>query len=153
MDRLLVIGLGLVFVGVLDEAPPKAIPGREDALLPSQDRDWRGLYEKPAQLPVRNLNRTKASVKFFYHAPPGTKTPPELEGSVIGEGEKETTLGVAVWKQDVAFHTYDAKARTLEVYLIPQHLKDPEEVRILVLPLTKFDVPREVRMVRVIYLP
>ncbi len=92
-------------------------------------------------------------MRFFYHASPGTKSPPELEGSVVKETKKEVTLGVSVWKQDVAFHVYDKKARTLEVYLLPEHLKDPKEVRIQILPLTKFAAPADVKTVRVVYLP
>lgn len=114
---------------------------------------WRGLHERAVPLRALNLNETKATVAFFYHAPAGVKTPGALEGRVLEESKDIVTLGLTVWKQDVAFHAYDTKERTLEVYLLPEHLKDPDEVRIQIVPLTKFEAPADVRTVRVVYLP
>ena len=60
------------------------------------------------------------------------------------------TLGIAVWKQDVAYHAYDKKRDTLEAYLVPRHLKNSDEVRIQILPLSEFETPVNCKTVRVI---
>ncbi len=120
--------------------------------MPDGGSDWTKLYGKAERISSMNLGGAKAAIDFFYHGPEG-KEKPYLEGRVVKEGKDKVTVGISVWKQDVAFHAYDKPASTLEIYLLPRHLKDPKEVRIQVLQMTEFEAPAGVRTVRVIYLP
>ena len=115
--------------------------------------DWPGLHGTNGKpIDSMNLNGTTAKVGFFYHAPAGAPKCP-VEALVMAEDAKKVTVGLSVAKQDVAFSRYDAKRATLEVYLLPQHLHDPDEVRIAILQMTPFEAPAGVKTVRVVWLP
>ena len=117
----------------------------------TDEKDWPGLHAEGKPFPSMNLKKTKAKVDFFYHGPDDRK--PHLEGRVLKETKEAVTVGISVWKQDVAFSAYDKVRKVLEIYLTPHHLKDPKEVRILIVPKTEFTAPPDIRTVRVIYLP
>ena len=116
------------------------------------DDDWPGLHGPGKPIDSMNLDGTTAKVAFLYHAPAGAPKK-HIEARVMAEDAKKVTVGLSVWKQDVAFSRYDAKRKTLEVYLLPQHLLDPDEVRIAILQMTPFEAPAGVTTVRVVYLP
>ena len=118
----------------------------------AEEKEWLGIYKDGKPLPSMNLDKTKAKVDFFYHGPDDGKPRP-LEGRVVKETKEVITLGITVWKQDVAFSAYDKVRKTFEIYLTPHHLKDPKEIRIAILKVTEFTAPADVRTVRVVYLP
>ncbi len=117
------------------------------------DDGFPGLHGGAGQaISSMNLNGTKTKVDFRYHGPAGKKMP-HIEARVLNESAKTVEVGLSLWEQDVAFTTYDAKRKTLEVYMTPEHLKDPTEVRIAILKMTPFEAPAGVTTVRVIFLP
>jgi len=79
-----------------------------------------------------------------YH---GTDKNLHLEGRIMSETDSELVVGVgSLWKEDVASYEYDALRYSLNIwYQAPL----PKTVRISIMAIEKFSVPKDILVINV----
>ena len=127
------------------------------ACASTNDNDaWIKKHGKAKPFKSKDLKGVKAKVQFLYHGPvdaKGRPAPVPFEGRIMARTPKQTIVGLTIWKDQVAFHAYNKSTKTLEVYLMPEHLQDKAKIRIAILPVMEFNTGPKIKLVRVIHLP
>lgn len=68
-----------------------------------------------------------------------------LEGRIQSARWRKVEVGVSLFKEDIVSHRYDKKARTLTI--VYRHY---DGIRIAVLPITLFKVPRDIEQIAIV---
>ena len=119
-------------------------------------KDWLSSYPKGIPFPILATDGGNAGIKGVFHGSPHQldqllPTSVRLYGILRKVDEDQSDIGLSILGS--VFHHYTENDNTLEVYLSPKHLEDPNGVHLAAIPTTSFTVPSDISTVRVLFLP